>query len=132
MADFDIDIKLKQAYLDFNQASSLAGKANQKILELTPRIEEAKEYRRNYQIKQEARDNSWAGKTGTLDTAVGNVVNTAASLISGGSRALGHIASIPSLAGAAGNLVNISQEDIDAYNRYKRNEHNNNDLQHLN
>lgn len=68
---------------------------------------------------KQAYENSWIGKLGLDPTGfVANRVNDTASLVSGASRLVGQLGSLPSNISAAMDLSGINQEDTDAYNRF--------------
>lgn len=84
--------------------------------------------------EQEAQAKTWVNKL-HLDpkTGLGEAVNTAASLVSGASRqVVGAIASLPHSLAAGSADANITQPEIDAYNRYQTGEASPEDIALLN
>ena len=69
---------------------------------------------------EELEDTSWVKKY-NLDpnSAAGNVVDTAASFVSGASRVAGHLRQLPNSAAASLYNANVDNSHISAYNRFQ-------------
>lgn len=70
---------------------------------------------------KETQTNSWAGRMG-LDTEdfLGSNVNRVASLVSGASRMVGNTLALPFTMGGAAAEIQGTNEDVDAFNRYRQ------------
>ena len=115
MADFDMDAYLRRRPFNPNGTDRLAG-----LEEATQtKIKALNQYSQERQAIKEANKNSWVNQLGLdANSAEGQAINLAASLVSGASRVGGQIAALPANAMAMADELSLDAQDHDAYNRY--------------
>ena len=73
----------------------------------------------NYRAEQAAYENSWVGKLGLEPEGIAaNAVNLGASFVSGAAREAGNIASLPSSMSSVMERMDVTDGELEAYNRY--------------
>jgi hypothetical protein len=122
MADFGLDLNAyfaaKRAAVTPDKLTALADASESKTADLLRRRLEAEQTRKQMADAEAAHANSWVGKLG-LDNGsfTANRVNDVASLVSGASRLMGQVASLPINLGAMANTSGLTENEYAAYNR---------------
>jgi hypothetical protein len=106
-----------------SKLDALAQASKEKAASLEAMRAQNQQAEAQFAAQQEAdrqqREQSWAGQLGlTSGGFLSNRVNDAASLVSGASRVLGQITSLPTSLAAFSNQAQVNEGDIEAYNRY--------------
>lgn len=118
--DLNAYFAAKRAAVTPDKLTALADASESKTAALLQRRLEAEQTRNQIAAQEAASANSWAGRLGLEpESFMSNRVNDVASVVSGASRLVGHVASLPVNAAAMASTSELEESEYAAYNRNK-------------
>ena len=132
MNQFDLDSYLNNRSRVDSKLASIMQASQEKTSNLAELQAADAEWRQQKEAEARANANSWTSRLGMpADSAMGTLINSGASLVSGTSRLLGHLASTPNALDAALLTQGVQDEDVSAFNRLRKGEVTPEDAQRL-